>query len=89
MRKLRRAPQLFLNLISYHNIFNGCSLINYVKILTDVEKWYDDIWDRNITTGLAANGTIVLKKNANVRAATISNINLIPSGWTVEYEEVS
>lgn len=98
---LQRAPELpattFVNsevtdgatpgyaLYAYYTMFDGCSSLNYIKMLI---ADFPDEYDMNLFTddwvrGVASTGTFVQNAGANWE---VIGRNGIPEGWTIQYD---
>lgn len=80
--KLKTAPNmpvLTIKNTSYQNMFNGCSQLNYIKMLA-TSKTSSSL--TNWVTNVAATGIFV--KNINATWTDTGN-NGVPSGWTIIY----
>lgn len=84
--KLKTAPNmpvLTIKNTSYQYMFNGCSQLNYIKMLA-TSKTSSSLTDW--VTGVAATGIFVKNINATW---TDTGDSGVPSGWTVIYYDTS
>ena len=65
------------------SMFDGCSLLNYIKAMTTTRP--NNTPTGNWVRGVALTGTFV--KNANATWSNTFGVSAIPSGWTVVTEQ--